>query len=153
LLIPSAVFKDLRRRFYQQLDEAVSAGFRERLATARKAALLDVEALQASSSPPVSRETLAVVMDQPRDWRFPIQQGADCTIVPLSKAAIHQLPSAIPRMRGSEERIIWQLPFMIFDRDLPLYRDTLRQLYGAGFRRFEAANLSHFTLLQRFAGL
>lgn len=56
-------------------------------------------------------------------------------------------------MRGSEERIIWQLPFMIFDRDLPLYRDTLRQLYGAGFRRFEAANLSHFTLLQRFAGI
>ncbi len=51
-------------------------------------------------------------------------------------------------MRGSEELIIWQLPFILFDRDIPLYRDTLRTLYRAGFRRFEAANLSHFDLLR-----
>ena len=94
-----------------------------------------------------------MVMDLPRDWRFPLQQGADITILPLSKAAIHQLPSAVPRMRGSEDQVIWQLPFMIFDRDIPLYRDTLRQLHGAGFRRFEAANLSHFALLRGLDGL
>jgi putative protease len=151
LLIPSAVFKDLRRRFYQQLDEAVLSGFREQLAIARKTALRDVEALQGSTSRPASRETLAVIMDQPRDWRFPHQSGAEFTLLPLSKAAIHQLPSAIPRMRGSEERIIWQLPFIIFDRDAALYRDTLVQLHKAGFRRFEAANLSHFALLKGLA--
>jgi len=92
-------------------------------------------------------------MDLPRDWRFPLQQGADITILPLSKAAIHQLPSSIPRMRGAEEQVIWQLPFMIFDRDIPLYRDTVRQLHGAGFRNFEAANLSHFDLLRGLDGL
>jgi len=151
VLIPSATFKELRRQFYRQLDEAVSARFREGIAVARKGALQDVGALQASSSRPASRETLAVIMDLPRDWRFPLQNGAECTVLPLSKAAIHQLPSAVPRMRGFEERIIWQLPFIIFDRDAPLYRETLLQLHKAGFRRFEAANLSHFFLLKRMA--
>jgi putative protease len=56
-------------------------------------------------------------------------------------------------MHGSEEQVIWQLPFMIFDRDIPLYRDSIRQLYGAGFRHFEAANLSHFALLRGLEGL
>jgi putative protease len=92
-------------------------------------------------------------MDLPRDWRYPLQQGADTTILLLSRAAIHQLPSSVPRMRGSEEQVVWQLPFMIFDRDIPLYRDTLRQLHDAGFRRFEAANLSHFDLLRGLEGL
>jgi U32 family peptidase len=92
-------------------------------------------------------------MDQPKDWRFPHQSGAEFTVLPLSKAAIHQLPSAVPRMRGSEERIIWQLPFIIFDRDAALYRDTLVQLHKAGFRRFEAANLSHFALLKGLADI
>ena len=151
LLIPSATFKELRRQFYQQLDEALSAGFRERTATARAAALRDVAAFRAGPLPACPRETLAVVMDQPRDWRFPLQSGADATILPLSKAAIHQLPGALPRMRGFEERVIWQFPFMIFDRDMPLYHDTVRQLYKAGFRRFEAANLSHFYLLKGLA--
>lgn len=151
VLIPSALFKALRRQFYQQLDEAVAAGFVERTAAARAAALRDVATFRAGPLPASPRETLAVVMDQPRDWRFPLQNGADATILTLSRAAIHQLPGALPRMRGSEERVIWQLPFMIFDRDMPLYRDTLRQLHHAGFRRFEVANLAHFHLLKGLA--
>ena len=153
LLIPSSTFKELRRRFYSQLDEAVSADSRESGAHARKAALLDVGAHSRTNTKPASRERLAVIMDLPRDWRFPLQQGADSTILPLSRAAIHQLPSTVPRMRGSEDQIIWQLPFMLFDRDIPLYRDTISQLYGSGFRRFEAANLSHFQLLKGLDGL
>jgi putative protease len=74
-------------------------------------------------------------------------------MLPLSRAAIHQLPSAVPRMRGSEDHVIWQLPFIIFDRDMPLYRDTLRQLHKAGFRRFEAANISHIALLCGLEGV
>src|SRR6185369_3296696 len=124
VLIPAATFKELRRQFYQHLQEVVFSGFRERIAAARKDALQDVESLHAASGRDrgrsATRETLAVIMDLPRDWRFPFQQGADCTVLPLSKAAIHQLPSAVPRMRGFEERIIWQLPFIIFDRDVAL---------------------------------
>lgn len=153
LLIPSAMFKDLRRRFYQQLREASSVVFREEIATARRSALRDLEAAQGAERRIAQRETLTVVVAEPKEWRFPIQNGADYTLLLLSKAAIHQIASAIPRMRGSEEHIIWQLPFMIFDRDIPLYRDTLRSLHRVGFRRFEAANLSHFELFRSLEGL
>jgi putative protease len=148
VLIPAAVFKELRRQFYRHLGESVTKASRERIATAKSQALRNVQSIQSAVARPVARERLAVVMDLPRDWRFPLQQGADVTILPLSKVAIHQLPSTMPRMRGAEEQVIWQLPFMIFDRDIPLYRDTVRQLYGAGFRGFEVANLSHFALLR-----
>lgn len=153
VLIPSALFKDLRRRFYGQLREASSAIFREQIASARRGALREVESVQSAAHRPSGRETLTVVVDEPKEWRFPFQNGADATLLPLSKAAIHQLSTSVPRMRGSEERIIWQLPFILFDRDVPLYRDTLRTLYRAGFRRFEAANLSHFDLLRGLEGL
>jgi putative protease len=153
LLIPAAIFKELRRGFYSYLSGSVAAASRERVSSARKAAVREIEALRSASTTPASRENLAVVMDLPRDWRYPLQQGADITILPLSKAAIHQLPAAIPRMRSLEDQIIWQLPFMIFDHDIPLYRDTVGQLYKSGFRRFEAANLSHFQLLRGLAGI
>jgi putative protease len=153
VLIPSAAFKELRRQFYRYLDESVSAGIAEQVTATRHAAIRAVDLLRSSANRPANRESLAVIMDLPRDWRFPLQQGADSTVLPLSKAAIHQIPSAVPRMRGSEQQIIWQLPFMIFDRDIPLYRDTIRQLHGAGFRRFEAANLAHFGLLRGLDGL
>jgi putative protease len=153
VMIPSGTFKELRRQFYRQLAESVAATSGIQVAAARKAASQDVDSHRSSTARPATRETLAVIMDLPRDWRFPLQQGADITMLPLSKAAIHQIPSAVPRMRGSEDQVIWQLPFMIFEHDLPLYRDTLRQLHGAGFRRFEAANLSHFALLRGLDGL
>jgi U32 family peptidase len=153
LLIPAALFKELRRSFYRYLAESVAAASREQSAAARQAAKREVESLRSATSRPAGRETLAVVMDLPRDWRFPLQQGADTTILPLSKASIHQLPATIPKMRGLEGQVVWQLPFMLFDRDIPLYRDTINQLHRAGFRRFEAANLSHFQLLQGLEGL
>ncbi|MBW4056499.1 MAG: U32 family peptidase [Proteobacteria bacterium] len=152
VLIPSALFKDLRRRFYGQLREAFAAVFRERIASARSGALRELNMAQADRRP-ASHETLTVVVSEPKEWRFPLQSGADATLLLLSKAAIHQIPSVVPRMRGSEDRVIWQLPFMLFDRDVPLYRETLRTLYMAGFRRFEAANLSHFELFHAFEGL
>lgn len=158
VLIPAASFKEIRRQLYLRLGEATTAdGFGGSFAAARRAALADVlqprERERPGGSAHAGRETLTVIMDQPKDWRYPFQVGADYSLLPLSKATIHQLPSVVPRMRGSEERIIWQLPFIIFDRDMPIYRDSVRQLHGAGFRRFETANISHFALLKKLAGL
>jgi putative protease len=153
VLIPMSIFKDLRRQFYQQLHDAVFSGSREKNAQARSAALREINHHQ-SANPLVSKtETLTVVMDQPKDWRFPLQIGADAVLLPLSKAAIHQVPATIPRMRDSEDRIIWQIPFMLFDRDIPLYEDTILQLHRSGFRRFEASNISHFDLLRGLEGI
>jgi putative protease len=155
LLIPAAAFKEIRTRLYARLGEVLStSGFGEGIAVARSAALRSVaKPVQEPLRPSGGRESLSVMMDNPRDWRYPLQSGADCCVLTLSKATIHQLPSVVPRMRGSEERVVWQLPFIIFERDIPLYRDTVRQLHGAGFRRFEASNLAHFYLLKKLDAL
>jgi putative protease len=153
VLIPSALFKDLRRRFYAQLAEVSSSALRDQLAAARKSALKEVETVSAARKHPAAHETLTVVMNEPKEWRFPLQNGADAVILPLSKAAIHQIATTVPRMRGSEDQVIWQLPFILFDRDIPLYRETIRALYKTGFRCFEAANLSHFELLRGLENL
>ena len=153
LLIPSALFKDIRRRFYQQLAETTAGVLREQIASARKRALRELESVTNSVRKTFPNESLTIVVNEPKEWRFPLQNGADATLIPLSKAAIHQLAASIPRMRGSEERVIWQLPFILFDRDIPVYRDALTTLHRSGFRRFEAANLAHFELLRSFADL
>ncbi|MDD2899597.1 MAG: DUF3656 domain-containing protein [Desulfuromonadaceae bacterium] len=153
VLIPSAQFKDLRRRFYAQLADVSSSSLREQLTAQRKEALLELKRVQSAPRRAAAREMITVVVDEPKEWRFPLQNGADATLIQLSKAAIHQIVSCVPRMHGLEEQVIWQLPFILFDRDIPLYRDTLHTLYKAGFRRFEAANLSHFYLLRGLDGL
>jgi U32 family peptidase len=157
VLIPASHFKEIRRQLYANLDEAVTQKFNELNAKARRTALNDVMSVhpvdRSAGQSTGGRETLTLLIDQPRDWRFPFQLGADFTMLTLTKAAIHQLPSSVPRMRDSEDKIIWQLPFIIFERDMELYRDTLKQLYRAGFRRFEAANISHFNLLRKFEGI
>ncbi|MDD2850987.1 MAG: U32 family peptidase [Desulfuromonadaceae bacterium] len=153
VLIPSALFKELRRRFFAELAESYSAGFRAQLASARAGALRDVASVHTTLQKPAVRDTFVVVLAEPKEWRFPLQNGADATILPLSKAAIHQIPAAVPRIRGAEDQIIWQLPFMLFDRDVPLYIDTIRSLFRNGFRRFEASNISHFMLLRGLDGV
>jgi len=153
VLIPSGLFKELRRSFYQQLEQVALSGFREQLERSRVAALAEVRAATTSSSRSSSVEKLSVVMEHPKEWNVPFAHGADTTVIPLSKAAIHQLSATLPRLRGTEDKVVWQFPFILFDRDIPLYVETLRVLHRAGFRRYETTNLSHFQLLQTFEGL
>ncbi|HQB38424.1 MAG TPA: U32 family peptidase [Deltaproteobacteria bacterium] len=152
VLIPAAAMKQIRTQFYAELNEAVNATFRKQVESGRRAAQREI-APAAPHGNPSAREHLTIMIDQPREWRFPLQNGADSVALPLTRANMHQLGACVPRMRGSEGRIIWQLPFMIFDRDLPLYRDTLRQLHNAGFRHFEIANISHLQLLKKLDGV
>jgi len=151
VLIPAATLKQLRSQLYTRLEQQIAGIFRQQQETAKKAALQDIAIHGAPLQQPGGpRERLYIVTDQPREWRLPLQHGADC-IIPLAKAVIHQLGSLVPRMRGSEAHITWQLPFIIYDRDMPLYRDTIRQLCGAGFRQFEAQNISHLHMLKKFS--
>jgi putative protease len=74
--------------------------------------------------------------------------GIDTVSLPVSRANLHELPQASRRLKGKEGKILWRIPFIIFDSDIPWYRDALALLAKSGFRRFQAANLSHFQLLE-----
>ncbi len=147
VLIPPARLKDIRRSFYRTLEEKALSGRKERLLKAREAALSSL----ARNMPTAStdrRDGLAVCVENIRDFHLLHQEGVEILMLPVSRVNLHQLPAFMGKLRGRLDRIVWRLPFIIFEEDIPFYRDAVDYLCGQGFSRFEAANLCHFPLLE-----
>ncbi len=145
VMIPPAKLKDLRRDLYQQLAARVlpqlARELRARQEQAR-ASLVEKQPVKA-----LRRAELIARIDQATDLHLLNRDGIDAISLPASRANLHQLQQLGRRLRGKEEKILWRLPFIIFDKDIPWYQEAIKALCDWGFRRFEAANLSHFTLL------
>lgn len=145
LLIPSVVLKEIRRDFYQQLAEKIlpllERDRRERKEDARASLAMR------RSSTTTKRPELSVRLERAADLHLLHRDGVSRASLPVSRANLHQLHQIARRLRGREETLTWRLPFIIFEDDLPWYREALACLHGAGFRNFEAANISHFPLL------
>ncbi|MFZ3209116.1 MAG: U32 family peptidase [Geobacteraceae bacterium] len=146
LLIPALQLKNIRREFYLFLAGQSPGKRRKPLVAARQQALADLV-----RSRPVTankRPELTVRLDHLRDFTLLGQEGITNISLPVSKANLHQLPLFARKLHGREHRVLWRLPFIIFEADLPFYREGVAAILSAGFRRFEAANLSHFILLK-----
>jgi U32 family peptidase len=146
VLIPSARLKDIRRDFWQQLEERLLPELRTERERAKKRALASLAGQRPASSR--GRSEVVVRVDHLRDMHLLHQEGVAALSFPVSRANLHQLPLMGRKLRGREDQIIWRLPFIIFEADLPFYREALGAILGWGFRRFEAANLGHFPLLR-----
>ncbi|HTP67077.1 MAG TPA: DUF3656 domain-containing protein, partial [Geobacteraceae bacterium] len=149
VLIPSARLKEARREFYRLLADKVlaEAGRHRHESVAR--ALADLAGKVETR--PASRRELTVRIDHLRDFHLLHQEGVDSISLPVSRANLHQLPLFARKLRGREGQVLWRLPFIIFEGDIPFYREALGIITGYGFRRFEAANLGHFPLLREIA--
>jgi putative protease len=145
LLIPGARLKEIRRDFYRTLAEYLDGAPGHNRTAARRRALAALVGTGGGGRPP--RSELIVRLEQLRDYHLLHQEGIDAVSFPVSRAALHQLPDLKRKLRGREARIIWRLPFIMFETDLPFYREAVTHLAEQGFRRFEAANLGHFPLL------
>jgi len=146
VLVPPARLKDIRRQFYQSLAERVLPDLQKRRSVAKRAALADL-----AGKRPVKggrRSELIVRIEYLRDYHLLHRDGVDAISLPVSRANLHQLPLFTRKLQGREEQVLWRLPFIIFEADLPFYRQAAGTIVAAGFRRFEAANLSHFPLLK-----
>ncbi len=152
LFIPPARLKEIRRELYRALEQEGSGKQRGILTTAKQAALAEIRGQRLGARGQKETEELLIKVGQPADIRWALSQ-ADAVVVPLHKAALHALPHLLSRLRGDGERIIWQLPFMLFDADIPLYRELLQNLHDHGFRRFEATNHGHLPLLHGLSDL
>ena len=145
LLIPSARLKEIRREFYRELAASLTGSGRAGRREAKQQALASL--LRSGGAPRRNRSELIVRLEQLRDSNLLHQEGIDAVSVPVSRAALHQLPGFLRKLRGREEQVLWRLPFMISEADIPFYREGAAWLVNNGFRRFEAANLGHFQLL------
>ncbi len=145
VLIPAARLKEIRRSFYRSMEEKVLSGRKERLWRAKEAALSALVGKRNAAAE--RRDSLAVRVENLRDFHLLHQEGVDTLMLPVSRANLHQLSAFTGKLRGRGDRVVWRLPFIIFEEDLPFYREAIDQLSGQGFTRFEASNLSHFPLL------
>jgi putative protease len=145
VLIPPARLKEIRRSFYRSMEEKVLSGRKERLRRAREVALLSLAGSR--TAPAERRDSLAVRVESLRDFHLLHQEGVDTLMLPVSRANMHQFAAFMGKLRGRIDRVVWRIPFIIFEADLPFYREAVDQLAGQGFTRFEASNLSHFPLL------
>jgi putative protease len=149
LLIPGALLKEVRRESYRMLAEKVVGDLRERR---RKTVRLALASLGSKfPARPITRRELTVRIEQIRDFHLLHQEGVDSISLPVSRANMHQLPLFAKKLKGKEMQVLWRLPFIIFEADIPFYRDALNFITGYGFRRFEAANLAHFPLLKEIS--
>lgn len=146
LAIPPARLKEVRREFYRLLAERVVAGLRQGRLEVKGRALADLEAKKGLRRS--ERSEITVRVEHLRDWHLLHQAGVDAVSLPVSRANLHQLPLFSRKLRGKEGQFLWHLPFIIFEAELPFFRQAVSTLVRAGFQRFEAANLSHFPLLR-----
>jgi putative protease len=146
LLIPAARLKEVRRELYRLVEQKVVGELRERRRKAVEQALTGfVRQVRIRSA---GRSELTIRVEHIRDFHLLHREGVDAVSVPVSKANMHQLPIFAKRLKGMEKQILWRLPFIIFEADIPFFQDAVKFIADYGFRRFEASNLAHFLLLR-----
>ena len=153
LFIPPARLKEIRRELYHRLEQEGTAEERKRIAEAKAEALLEIGSRTQSGAVRERGEELILQVDSPSEVRWALSQGARQVVVPLHRAAIHELPRYLSRLRGDADQLVWQLPFMLFDQELAFITEAVDALYQAGFRCFEITNPGQLKLLQQYAGL
>lgn len=150
VLIPAARFKEVRREFYAALAAELLPRLGARQAAAVATALASL--VPARQVAPLRSADLTLRLDHLRDWPLLNQDGVAAISLPVSRANLHQFPQFARKLQGRADRIWWRLPFIIFDADLPWYRQALQELTAAGFNRFVAANLGHLPLIREAGG-
>jgi U32 family peptidase len=141
LLIPPPRLKEIRRNFYAWLGEQTLGGLKKRSSLGREAALA---ALVPRRHVAVKgKDELSVKVEQVKDWHELHRDVVTTVTFPVSKANMHQLAQLARRVKDRDD-VIWHLPFIIFDAEVPFYEESIAAILRAGFRRFELSNLSHF---------
>ncbi len=150
IMIPPARLKEIRREFYGELERRILPKIEKERAERRARAVAAIPAKKPVTT--ARRPELIIRAEKGTDLHLLHREGVDALALPLSRANLHQLPQITRKLRGREEKIIWRLPFIIFDADIPWYSEALKWLIESGFCRFEAANISHFRMLRQHSG-
>ena len=146
VMIPPAALKELKRQFYAELTARIMPRIEKERGSRKRNALASIPGRKQAAA--ARRPELIVRIEKGTDLHLLHREGVDAVALPLSRANLHQLSQISRRLRGREAKIIWRLPFMIFDGDMPWYRDAVNWLLQSGFNRFEAGNISHFKIIR-----
>lgn len=139
IVIPPKQLKQIRRSFYaelRQLRKPQKQQLKQQHLDSARSALLP------QGPAPTAPRRLRVQLRDARDQRILQDPTVDQVLIPLTGP---NLQGAGKLLRRSEQ-VIWDVPFIIFDRDWKDTRNAIRQLIQAGFNQFRLNNLGHFPL-------
>ncbi|PLY04377.1 MAG: peptidase U32 [Desulfuromonas sp.] len=146
LVIPPSRLKQIRRELYAELEQLPAPAPRQVAEERRQAALAGL--LPESGNPSRKRQVRVLLRDS-RDQHILQDQTVDAILMPLTGQNLQFANKLVRRA----EQLIWDLPFVLFDRDWQETRTSIRQLVQLGFRHFRLNNLSHFPLFDKLNGL
>jgi putative protease len=144
VVIPPSRLKEVRRDFYRALSQAVAARQKSLQEEHRRQALADLLPALAVRAAANCQFTLAI--RDLRDSHILSDPGINRLLVPLSAANVQGLDHLGRRLRGRQEQVVWDLPFIIFDDQWHHFREAVRHLVERGFHSFRLNNLGHFPL-------
>ncbi len=131
VVVPPSRLKEIRRDLYGRLTTLVRAARdaerRAHLAAARAGLL------PAGPPQPAPRRELTVVIPGPRDAQLLSDPAVDRLLIPFTAGNLQELERTGRRLSGQRERVIWDLPFIIFEPEWNGYRDAVRNLVERGF--------------------
>jgi U32 family peptidase len=146
LLIPPPRLKEIRRTFYVWLAEQAVGALKTRSGESRDKAIKALVPRRPAAFK--GKDQLAVKIEQVKDWHELHRDVVDAVVLPVSRVNMHQLAQFARKAKNCEDRVIWQLPFIIFEADIPFFTEAVGSILRAGFKRFELTNLSHFQFFE-----
>jgi putative protease len=146
IVIPPKQLKQIRRDFYAALRRNHQPQ-RQRLRTehlqSARNALFPLEDDRSG------RQQIRVQLRDSRDQRILQDPAVDQIIIPLTGQNLQHANKLQRRAR----QLIWDIPFVIFDKDWLDTRNAIRQLAQMGFSNFRLNNLGHFPLFDKTEGM
>ena len=143
VVIPPSRLKEIRRDFYGDLQAAFSGQATHQHTEQKKQAHA---ALLPATSPMLSKQKLTVGIRDIRDAGLLESRQVDRILVPLTPGLTTRADHIPARLAKQPERVIWDIPFIIFDQEWEAHRSAVRKLYERGWRCFRLNNLSHFKM-------
>ena len=142
-VLPLSRLNAVRREFYQELADLVESRQHEARTAHRRQAMADLVPVGTS---PVAMPRLAVVLSNLHDLSLLKQEGVDELILPLSPGTCDKIEAGSRAIIKTSERILWDLPLAIFDKDWPVFQMEVNRLVKHGFRRFRLQNIGQLML-------
>lgn len=146
IVIPPKQLKQIRRDFYAELSKSHQPQ-KQQLRTAHLQAAREALFPLASARP--EKRQIRIQLKDSRDQRILQDQSVDQILVPLTGQNIQHAHKLLRRSK----QLIWDIPFVIFDKDWPDTRSVIRQLAQMGFVNFRLNNLGHFPLFDKIQDL
>jgi putative protease len=151
LVIPPSRLKEIRRDFYGILRQAVNDRAGGRRSEHLKKALSDL--LPPAKTSGETQRVVTVAIRDIRDVHILNDPLVDRVLLPLTAGNVQGLGHAGKRLSGREDRVIWDLPFILFDSEWSGHREAVRSLVKRGHRNFRLNNLGHFHLFEGIEGV